>query len=57
MQRVEVESEALDERCEIFIGAGDDMNRARQLLSPSFVEWLATVEQEPSSRSKAGCWS
>ena len=46
MQRVEVESEALDRRCEIFIGAGDDMNRARQLLSPTFVDWLATVEQE-----------
>ena len=41
-QRVETESAALDESHEIFIGQADDPNRARQLLSPSFVDWLAS---------------
>jgi hypothetical protein len=44
-QRVETESAALDERYEIFIGQADDPNRARQLLSPSFVDWLANLDQ------------
>jgi hypothetical protein len=39
-QRVEHESDAVDERYEIFIGAKDDMNIARQILSPSFLVWL-----------------
>ncbi len=39
-QRVEHESEAVDKRYEIFIGAQDSMNRARQILSPSFLVWL-----------------
>ncbi len=39
-QRVEQESEAVDKAYEIFIGANDDMNRARQVLSPSFLVWL-----------------
>ena len=39
-QRVEQESEAVDRRFEIFIGADDDPNRARQLLSPTFLVWL-----------------
>ena len=39
-QRVEHESEAVDKRYEIFIGAEDSMNRARQILSPSFLVWL-----------------
>ncbi len=39
-QRVETESIAVDERFEIFIGEGDDMGRARQVLSPTFIDWL-----------------
>jgi hypothetical protein len=39
-QRVEQESEAVDKAYEIFIGEHDDMNRARQVLSPSFLVWL-----------------
>jgi len=39
-QRVEQESEAVDKAYEIFIGEQDDMNRARQVLSPSFLVWL-----------------
>jgi hypothetical protein len=40
-QRVELESEAADKRFEIFIGRNDDMNRARQVFSPTFIVWLA----------------
>ena len=40
--RVEVESVEVDKRYELFIGAEDDPGRARQLLSPSFLDWLAT---------------
>ena len=39
-QRVEQESEAVDKAYEIFIGEHDDMVRARQILSPSFLVWL-----------------
>jgi hypothetical protein len=39
-QRVEQESESVDKRYEIFIGERDDMNKARQVLSPSFLVWL-----------------
>jgi hypothetical protein len=39
-QRVEHESEAVDKKFEIFTGAGDDLNRARQILSPTFLVWL-----------------
>ena len=39
-QRVEQESEAVDRSFEIFIGEHDDLNRARQVLSPSFLVWL-----------------
>lgn len=41
-QRVEHESEAVDKAYEIFCGADDDMNRARQVLSPQFLVWLET---------------
>ncbi|MBA2239913.1 MAG: hypothetical protein H0W09_01495 [Solirubrobacterales bacterium] len=40
-QRVEHESEEVDRRFEIFIARDDEMNRARQLLSPTFLVWLA----------------
>ncbi len=39
-QRVEQESAAVDKEYEIFIGERDDMNKARQVLSPSFLVWL-----------------
>lgn len=39
-QRVEHESEAVDKRYEIFCGAEDELNRARQVLSPQFLVWL-----------------
>ena len=39
-QRVEQESEGVDRRYEIFIGANDELNVARQILSPSFLVWL-----------------
>ena len=39
-QRVEHESEAVDREFEIFAGENDDLNRARQILSPTFLVWL-----------------
>lgn len=41
MKRLELESEALDRRYEIFYGAGDSENWMKQLFSPSFIVWLA----------------
>ena len=40
-QRVEVESELADKKFEIFIGKQDEMVRAKQVFSPSFIVWLA----------------
>jgi hypothetical protein len=45
-QRVEQESAEVDERYEIFIGQDDDMNVARQILSPTFLVWLADHSPE-----------
>ena len=45
-QRVEQESEAVDRSYEIFIGARDEMNVARQILSPSFLVWLEQHSDE-----------
>jgi hypothetical protein len=39
-QRLELESEALDERYEIFSGEGQDEVWLRQLFAPSFIVWL-----------------
>lgn len=39
-QRVEHESEAVDRKFEIFTGANDEINSARQILSPTFLVWL-----------------
>jgi hypothetical protein len=39
-ERVKLESEALDERYEIFAAKGEDANRLRQLFSPTFIVWL-----------------
>jgi hypothetical protein len=39
-ERVKLESEALDEKYEIFAGDGQDANWLRQLFSPTFIVWL-----------------
>jgi hypothetical protein len=39
-ERVKLESEALDERYEIFAGKDQDANWLRQLFSPTFIVWL-----------------
>ncbi len=41
MNRLELESESLDKRFEIFYGANDPENWLKQLFSPSFVVWLS----------------
>jgi hypothetical protein len=45
-QRVEHESEAVDKEFEIFTGRNDDLNRARQILSPTFLVWLESHSPE-----------
>lgn len=40
-QRVELESVDADRRYEIFIGERDEMNRARQVFTPTFTVWVA----------------
>jgi hypothetical protein len=45
-QRVEHESEAVDKKFEIFTGENDDLNRARQVLSPTFLVWLESHSPE-----------
>jgi len=45
-QRVELESVIADKRFEVFIGNRDDMNRARQVFSPTFVVWLGEQAHE-----------
>ncbi|HEX6152843.1 MAG TPA: hypothetical protein VFZ19_04890 [Solirubrobacterales bacterium] len=39
-ERVELESEVLDKKYEIFAGTEQDANWLRQLFSPSFIVWL-----------------
>jgi hypothetical protein len=45
-ERVKLESEALDERYEIFAGKAQDPNRLRQLFSPTFIVWLTDSTPE-----------
>lgn len=45
-ERVKLESEALDERYEIFAAKGEDANRPRQLFSPTFIVWLTDSAPE-----------
>lgn len=45
-QRVELESEIADKKFEVFIGEHDEMNRARQVFSPTFIVWLAEEAHE-----------
>jgi hypothetical protein len=45
-ERVELESEALDKRYEIFAGKAQDSNSLRQLFSPTFIVWLTDSAPE-----------
>jgi len=45
-ERVKLESEALDERYEIFADKSQDANRLRQLFSPTFIVWLTEKAPE-----------
>lgn len=45
-ERVKLESEALEERYEIFSATGQDPNRLRQLFSPTFIVWLSDSAPE-----------
>ncbi len=45
-ERMELESEALDERYEIFAGRQQDRNWLRQLFSPTFIVWLSETAPE-----------
>jgi hypothetical protein len=45
-ERVKLESEALDERYEIFAGKAQDTNKMRQLFSPTFIVWLSDSAPE-----------
>ena len=45
-ERVKLESEALDERYEIFAAKDQDANRLRQLFSPTFIVWLNDAAPE-----------
>jgi hypothetical protein len=44
--RVELESEVIDERYEIFAANGQDANWLRQLFSPTFIVWLSESAPE-----------
>jgi hypothetical protein len=45
-QRVEVESELADKKFEIFTGRSDELNRARQVFTPTFIVWLGEEAHE-----------
>ena len=45
MKRLELESDALDKRYEIFYGANDDEVWMKRLFSPKFIVWM--TEQPP----------
>jgi hypothetical protein len=45
-ERVRLESEALDEKFEIFSDKGQDPNWMRQLFSPTFIVWLSESAPE-----------
>jgi hypothetical protein len=45
-ERVKLESEALDQKYEIFAGKEQDGNRTRQLFSPTFIVWLTDEAPE-----------
>lgn len=45
-QRVEVESELADKKFEIFTGRTDELSRARQVFTPTFIVWLGEEAHE-----------
>jgi hypothetical protein len=45
-ERIELESEALDRKYEIFSARGQDANWLRQLFSPTFIVWLSETAPE-----------
>lgn len=45
-KRVEVESELADKKFEIFTGSEDELNRARQVFTPTFIVWLGEEAHE-----------
>ncbi|HEX3736993.1 MAG TPA: hypothetical protein VHV53_05565 [Solirubrobacterales bacterium] len=45
-ERVELESEALDDKYEIFCAKGQDANWLRRLFSPTFIVWLTESAPE-----------
>jgi hypothetical protein len=45
-ERIRLESEALDQRAEIFAAASEDQSWLRQLFSPTFVHWLGDEAPE-----------
>ncbi len=53
-RRVELESEALHERCELWVERSQDDIRLLQLFSPSFVSWLAEHPLHPCFEYRAG---
>jgi hypothetical protein len=53
-RRVELESEALHERCEVWVERSQDDVRLLQLFSPSFVAWLAEHPLHPCFEYRAG---
>jgi hypothetical protein len=53
-RRVELESEALHERCEIWVDRSQDDVRLLQLFSPAFVAWLAEHPLHPCFEYGAG---
>jgi hypothetical protein len=53
-RRVELESEALHERCEVWVERSQDDLQLLQLFSPSFVAWLAEHPLHPCFEYRAG---
>jgi hypothetical protein len=53
-REVELESEALHERCEVWVDRTQDDVRLLQLLSPAFVAWLAEHPLHPYFEYRAG---
>jgi hypothetical protein len=53
-RRVELESEALHERCEVWVDRTQDDVSLLRLLSPSFVSWLAEHPLHPCFEYRAG---
>jgi hypothetical protein len=53
-RQVELESEALHERCELWVERSQDDVRLLQLFSPSFVAWLAEHPLHPCFEYRAG---